>query len=133
MGELPSPVKDDKFYLMAALQEVTDFTKFHLQVVLAYFKAEPHLLYFERLGVALALLHLLGAVVIILTPINDFCDRRLCLGRYFYKVQATFGSDLERFVARKYPKLLAVFFNYPQLRGPNGFIQARRFVDKLSP
>lgn len=89
------------------------------------------MLHLERFaGLAIQLL-LLGALVVVFAPIDNFDYRRVGIWRNFYQVQLPFARNIKRFLPAQYAKLLAIFVDYSQLGCPNLFIQACIFANTL--
>lgn len=121
------------FDLVPGFQKLCDFAKLDVPVVLADFEPQAHLLDVECLGAALVFLLLLGALVIVLAPVDYFGDGRLCIGGNLYEVEVLLSGELQSFCTREDAKLLAFLVDYPELGSLNGRIQAGVFADKSSP
>ncbi len=87
MSQLAAPVEDNDFNFVASIKKAGDFLEFDPEVMVAYLEPEAHLLYFETLGVSFALLELLRLLVVVFTPIDNFCYRRICIGRNFHQIK----------------------------------------------
>lgn len=87
------------------------------------------MLYFQSLGITLTLLLLFGALIVVLSPVNDFSDRRIGVRRYFYQIKPLLFGRLQRFGFCQDAYLVAILINYPELRCPNGPIQTRVLID----
>ena len=95
--ELSSAVEDGDLDFVTSLQEAGDFTHFDPQVVLADFEAETHLLELCGFGGAFVFLQLLGALVVVFTPISDFYDWWVSGGGNFYEVELLISGELQGF------------------------------------
>lgn len=96
-------------------------------------EAETHLFHVERFGGLAVLLQLLGALVVVLAPVDDLAHRRCGVRGDFYQIKLALLGNLQSFLAAQNAELLAVFVDDAQLRRPNLFIQASVFGYVLSP
>lgn len=62
---------------MAGLEKFRDLVHLDLEIMCANLESKPHLLHIKRLGCLAVLLLLFGALVVILTPIDDFANWRI--------------------------------------------------------
>lgn len=83
MSEFTATEEDGNLHFMSDFEEFGDFAELDLHVMLADFEAEAHLLYIERFSSPLVFLLLLGALIVKLAPVDDLCDRWVCLRRNF--------------------------------------------------
>lgn len=74
---------------MAGLEKFRDLVHLDLEIMRANLEPEPHLLHVKRFGCLAVLLLLLGALIVILTPIDDFANWRISVWRNFYQIELT--------------------------------------------
>ena len=101
--------------------------------MLANLEAQPHLLDVKYFRTSSVLLLLLRSLVVVFTPIDYFCDRRVGVGGNFDEIEALVRRDSQSFCACENTKLFAFLIDYPELGSLNCCIQAGIFADRLSP
>lgn len=127
-----SPAEENRdFNFVADLQEFVDLTELDTHIVVADFQAQAHLLYIKRLGAAPVFLLLLGALVVVLAPVDNLGHGRVRVRRNLYKVEILLLGNAQGFRPRQNAQLFAIFVNYPKLWCLNGCIQAGKLADKL--
>ena len=74
---------------MSGLEEFRDLIHLDLEIVRANLEPKPHLLHIQRLSRLAILLLLLGALVVELTPIDNFANWRISIRRNLYQIELT--------------------------------------------
>lgn len=133
VGLLAAPVEQGYLDLMTGFEELRHLVHLDGQVVRADLEAETHLLHVQRLGAFAVLLQLLGALVIVLTPVNYLGDWRIGIRRDLHQIQLALLRNSQRLLLAQYAELFAVFVNDSDSRCPNLIIQAGVFGYDLSP
>jgi hypothetical protein len=133
VGLLASAVENRNLYLVSGSQKLGDFTHLDFQIVLADLQAKTHLFEFGGLGSLAVFLQLLGTLVIILTPVDDFADWRIGVGRDLDQIQIPLLRDGQGFLFAQDAELFAILVNDAKLGCPNLIIQAGVLGYNLSP
>ena len=86
VGLFAATVDERNFDLMPGLQELGYLAHLDIQVVLADLEAKTHLFHVQGFGRLAVFLKLLGALVIVFTPVNYLTNRRIGVRRNLYQV-----------------------------------------------
>ena len=80
VGLFATPINEGEAHFVACLEELACPVRLDVQVMLAYLEPGTDLFELVRLSVLLVLLLLLGLLVIVLTPVDYFGNRRFGVG-----------------------------------------------------
>ena len=83
VGEFPAAIEDGDLDFVSFLEKIGDFLEFDAQVMFADLQAETHLFHLGGPGSTLVFLELLGPLIIELSPVDNFGNRRVRIRRYF--------------------------------------------------
>jgi hypothetical protein len=83
--------------------------------VFADFQAKAHLLHLKSLSGFLVLVLLLGALIVVLAPVDNLGDRRVGVRGNLYQIQPLFNGNSQRFLLGQNTELLAGFVDNTEL------------------
>ncbi len=118
---------------MPSVEEFGNFAHLDRQIMRTDLEAEAHLLHVEGFGSFAVLLQLLGALVIVLAPVNNLSDWRIGIRGNFHQIQIALLRKCQRLLLAQNPELLTVLIDDADPRCPNLIIQAGKFGYDLSP
>lgn len=94
---------------------------------------EAHLLHVQRLGSLAVFLQLLGALIIVLTPVDDFGNGRIGVWRNLNQIELLLLCSGQSLLLAQNAELLTILIDDTQLGCPNLLIQASVLGDIPSP
>jgi hypothetical protein len=121
---LPSPKHDRNFYLVFALQELSNMPQLGLQIMIAGLGAHFNFLDLESGLLFLGFLLFFGLFVFKAAIVHDFAHRRFRGGRNLNEVKAEFSSCCQGILNGYNAKLVAVRINYADFLFTNVLVDA---------
>lgn len=132
MRHLATAIKDLNTYFMTFGEEFAHLTELDIQVALTNFEAEPHLLEFACLVASAILLRFFHLLILVFTPVDDFCNGRVSIGRDFNQVEASFFGSFERVCTTQNTELFTRLSDNAQLLCSNLLVDANRLTNSFS-
>lgn len=92
-------------------EELTDLAELDVEVTLTNLHPETHLLEFVRFIAAAVFLRLFHLLVLVFTPVDDFCNRWISVRRDFNQVESGVGCGFQCIAATEDTELLTIWPN----------------------
>ncbi len=131
VGFFPSSKADFNLHLISLREKFFGLFSANIQIVVIRFEAEADSFYFRFLLLGPLLLFFLGFLVLKLSKVHDFHNRRADTGNYFNQIQFSFPGHLKSLLRWNNSNLLAFFINQPDRRDADVFIDSSPRSAKL--
>ena len=131
MSQFAAPEEQGDLDLMARLKEFAGPPQFDVHIVLTDFEPHTDLLDVLHLSVAAVTLLLLGALVIVFTPIDDLDDRLFGIGGYLHQIELLQAGCLKGFGPGHNTHLVTVGIGDTDFGSRDSLVQAGMFADVI--
>lgn len=122
VNDFPSTEHHSDLDLVAFTEEPLDSLNLDIEVMSVRFWAELDLFDLDRLLLLLGLVRPLLLIVLELAIVHDLADRRICVGRNLYQIEAGIICHDHRTFRCHNTDILAVSANKPDFRCPDPFV-----------